>query len=187
MSIEGIIKMVEQFELDKRTGIDLPNENVSQTPKSWMPYILKKDGKWADIKTVYASVGQDTDQVTPIAMLRAIASVGMRGKQYIPHFLKEFRPIGAIGEEGGQNYFPGRASFGFQHPEPRLIDLAPNQWDLILKGMWGVVNNGGTAAAIKMPGWDIAGKTGTAQVASLGKDTGNNKASCLVRQFCTGL
>jgi penicillin-binding protein 2 len=41
--------------------------------------------------------------------------------------------------------------------------------------MWGVVNNGGTAAAIKMAGFDIAGKTGTAQVVGLGKDTGANK------------
>jgi penicillin-binding protein 2 len=41
--------------------------------------------------------------------------------------------------------------------------------------MWGVVNNGGTAAAIKMAGFDIAGKTGTAQVVGLGKDSGENK------------
>jgi penicillin-binding protein 2 len=41
--------------------------------------------------------------------------------------------------------------------------------------MWGVVNAGGTGAAIKMAGFDIAGKTGTAQVVGLGKDTGKNK------------
>ena len=41
--------------------------------------------------------------------------------------------------------------------------------------MWGVVNNGGTGASIKMAGFDIAGKTGTAQVVGLGKDVGGNK------------
>ena len=41
--------------------------------------------------------------------------------------------------------------------------------------MCGVVNAGGTGAAIKMAGFDIAGKTGTAQVVGLGKDTGKNK------------
>jgi penicillin-binding protein 2 len=41
--------------------------------------------------------------------------------------------------------------------------------------MWGVVNNGGTGASIKMVGFDIAGKTGTAQVVALGKDVGKNK------------
>ena len=40
MGIEGIIQMIETFGYDKRSGIDLPNEKVPQTPKSWMPYIL---------------------------------------------------------------------------------------------------------------------------------------------------
>ena len=175
MGIEGIIKMVETFEYDKRTGIDLPNEKVPQTPKTWMPYILKHEGKWNDIRTVYASVGQDTVWVTPISMLRAISSVGMRGKEYIPHFLKEFKPIGPVGEEGDLTYIPGRAGFSYQHPEPKLIELEPDQWDMILKGMWGVVNAGGTAAAIRMPNFEIAGKTGTAQVTEVGKDSGKNK------------
>ena len=177
MGIEGILKMIDTFEFDKRTGIDLPNEKIPQTPKTWMPYITKHapNGKWPDIRTVYASVGQDTVVMTPISMIRAIASVGMRGKEYTPHFLKEFKPIAAVGNEGDVAYIAPRPGFGYQHPEPRLIQLEPAQWDLILKGMWGVVNNGGTAGSIKMPGWEIAGKTGTAQVASLGMDNGKNK------------
>ena len=177
MGIDGILKMIDTFEFDKRTGIDLPNEKIPQTPKTWMPYITKHspNGKWPDIRTVYASVGQDTVVMTPISMIRAIGAVGMRGKEYTPHFLKEFRPIAAVGQEGDIAYIPARPGFGYQHPEPRLIELEPAQWDLILKGMWGVVNNGGTAGSIKMAGWEIAGKTGTAQVASLGMDNGKNK------------
>jgi penicillin-binding protein 2 len=41
--------------------------------------------------------------------------------------------------------------------------------------MWGVVNAGGTAGSIRMANWEIAGKTGTAQVAQVGKDVGKNK------------
>ena len=41
--------------------------------------------------------------------------------------------------------------------------------------MWSVVNEAGTARGIKMAGFDIAGKTGTAQVVSLGKDVGQHK------------
>ena len=175
MTIEGVIKMVEEFDYDKRTGVDLPNEKVPQTPKTWMPYFMKKDGRWADIKTVYASIGQDTVQVTPISMFRAIASVGVGGKMYIPHFLKEFRPIAEVGQPGDIAYIPARAGFGFQHPEPKILNMTPEQNALVLKGMWGVVQNGGTGASIRMPGWEIAGKTGTAQVASLGKDSGKDK------------
>jgi penicillin-binding protein 2 len=175
MSIEGIIQMVETFGYDHRSGIDLPNEKVPQTPKTWMPYILKHEGKWNDIRTAMAAIGQDTVVVTPISMIRAVSSVGMRGKEYIPHFLKEFRPIGAVGEEGDLTYQPPRAGFAYQHPEPKLIELQPDQWDMVLKGMWGVVNAGGTAGAIRMPNFEIAGKTGTAQVTEVGKDSGKNK------------
>ena len=41
--------------------------------------------------------------------------------------------------------------------------------------MWAVVNESGTATGVRMAGFDIAGKTGTAQVVSLGKDVGKNK------------
>lgn len=175
LGIEGITKMVETFDYDKRTGIDLPNEKISQTPKTWRSIVEKREGRWSDIRTVMSGIGQDTVVITPIAHLRAIASVGVQGRMYTPHFLKEFKPISAVGEEGGSNFVPARQGFGFQHPEPKIVEMTPEQNDLILKGMWGVVNGGGTAAAIRIPGFDIAGKTGTAQVAVLGKDTGKNK------------
>ena len=175
MGIEGVIQMVETFGYDKRSGIDLPNEKVPQTPKSWMPLVVKNEGKWSDIRTVYSGIGQDTVVVTPISMLRAVAAIGMRGKMYTPHLLKEFRGIPAIGVEGQNDFFPAREGFGFAHPEPKLIEAKPDQWDVVIKGMWGVVNGGGTAGSIRMPNFEIAGKTGTAQVAQLGQDVGAKK------------
>ncbi|HQU83653.1 MAG TPA: penicillin-binding protein 2 [Pyrinomonadaceae bacterium] len=167
MKIEGLIQMVENFDFDKRSGIDLPNEKISQTPKTWMPSILKREGKWSDIRTVYASIGQDTVVVTPISLIRALASMGVQGRMYVPHFLKEFKPIGAIGNEGDLTFIPERPGFGFQHPEPKIIEMTPEQNQIILKGMWGVVNAGGTAASVRMPNLEIAGKTGTAQNSEL--------------------
>ncbi len=175
MGIDNMIKMIEEFDYDKKSGIDLPNEKIPQTPKSFMSYIQKTEGKWNDIRTVYASIGQDTVVVTPISMLRAIASVGVHGQMFVPHFLKEFKAIDAVGNEGDRDYVPARESFGFQHPEPKVIPMTQAQNDLMLKGMWGVVQSSGTAASVRMPGWEIAGKTGTAQVASLGKDKGKLK------------
>jgi len=175
MKVEGLIQMVENFGYDKQSGIDLPNEKVSQTPKSWRPIIEKREGRWSDIRTVYASIGQDTVWVTPISMLRAVASVGVQGRMYTPHFLKEFKAIGSVGEEGSTSYFAERPGFGFPHPEPRIVEMTPEQNELVVKGMWGVVNGGGTGAGIRIPGFEIAGKTGTAQVAELGKDVGDKK------------
>ncbi|MCY7374522.1 MAG: penicillin-binding protein 2 [Pyrinomonadaceae bacterium] len=167
MKIEGLIEMIETFDFDKRSGIDLPNEKISQTPKSWMPSVVKREGKWSDIRTVYASIGQDTVVVTPISMLRAVAPVGVAGRMFVPHLLKEFKAIGAVGEEGDPNYVPAKPSFGFDRPEPKIIEMTPEQNKIMLDGMWGVVNGGGTGAGIKINGFDIAGKTGTAQNSSL--------------------
>ncbi|MCD9186212.1 MAG: penicillin-binding protein 2 [Pyrinomonadaceae bacterium] len=167
MKIEGLIEMIEMFDYDKQTGVDLPNEKVSQTPKSWKPIIEKREGKWSDIRTVYASIGQDTVVVTPISMLRAISSIGVKGKMYVPHFLKEFKSIGSIGDPNDSSFIPERLGFGFQHPEPKIIPMTAEQEEVMVKGMWGVVNGGGTAGSIRIPGFEIAGKTGTAQNSSL--------------------
>lgn len=175
MGIEGIVKMVEDFGYDKRSGIDLPNEKVSQTPKSWMAKVIRDEGKWSDIRTVYSGIGQDTVWVTPISMLRAVSAIGMRGRMYEPHFLKEFKAIAAVGNIGESDYFAARPSSGFLRAEPKLLQATPDQWDVVIKGMWGVVNGGGTAGAIRIPDFEIAGKTGTAQVAELGKDVGDKK------------
>jgi penicillin-binding protein 2 len=88
--------------------------------------------------------------------------------------MKEFKPVG---EPGSGDY---RAARSFQpldstRPNPKVLLIPEDIHHLVVEGMWGVVNNGGTGAAIKMAGFDIAGKTGTAQVVGLGKDVGKNK------------
>ena len=175
MKIEGLIEMVETFDFDKRSGIDIPNEKISQTPKSWKPIIEKREGRWSDIRTVYASIGQDTVVVTPISLLRAIASIGVKGRMYVPHFMKEIRPVRAVGSPGDANYRPARAGKTFDRPNPKMIPMTPEQEEVMVKGMWAVVNDGGTAGSIRIPDFDIAGKTGTAQVAELGKDVGDKR------------
>lgn len=177
MGLEGIIKMVEEFEYDKPTGVDLPHEKTTRTPKYFRQIVEKRNnGKWVDIETVFASIGQVTVDATPISMLRAVASIGVGGKMYIPHFLKEFKAIGAVGDPNDPStYRPEKPAFTFQHPEPKIIEMTPEQNKIVVDGMWGVVNNGGTASKIAMSGLAIAGKTGTAQVAQLGQDVGNKK------------
>ncbi len=168
MTVDGIIKMVEDFGYDQPSGIDLPNELVSRTPKYFKPIIEKRDRRWPDIETVFASIGQVTVEVTPISQLHFISSVGVGGKMFTPHFLKEFRPIAAIGKADEKNHVPERPGFGYAHPEPKIIEMTPEQNAYVLKGMWGVVNAGGTAGRIRIPGFEIAGKTGTAQNSAIG-------------------
>ena len=167
MKPEGLIKMVEEFEYDKPTGVDLPAELTSRTPKYWKP-IKEKTGRWGDIDTVFASIGQVYVEATPISMLRAVSSVGVGGQMFVPHFFKEAKAVPAIGDQDSSEYREERKDIFYDAPPPKIIEMTKEQNDFVLKGMWGVVNNGGTAGRIKMANWEIAGKTGTAQNSSIG-------------------
>jgi penicillin-binding protein 2 len=169
MGVDGIIKMANEFEFSKRTGVDLPHELISWTPAYWKPVFDKRNQGWKDINTVYASIGQDTVVVTPLASLRAVAAIAVGGRMYVPHFFKEARSVGSPDQT---DYRPART---FDRPDPKIIPIPEEQYHVVVEGMWGVVNNGGTGHGIKMAGFEIAGKTGTAQVVGLGKDVGEKK------------
>jgi len=170
MGLEGIMQMVDEFDLNKRTGVDLPHELVSWTPsREFKARFNPRDPEWKDIDTVYASFGQVYDFVTPLAMLRAQMAIANGGRLYVPHLLREARPVSEIGP------FAARPRRGFDRPDPKLIDIPAEQHKLVIEGMWQVVNAGGTGGAARIEGFDVAGKTGTAQVVGLGKDVGKNK------------
>jgi penicillin-binding protein 2 len=175
MGIDGIVEMVDEFDLNKRTGIDLPNEVVSWTPsREFKRRMQPRDPDWRDIDTVYSSFGQVYDIITPISLLRTIAAVSESGKMYIPHLLKEVKPFG----NPGTPEYQGPVTFqplDQARPNPKLVEIPEDIHHAVVEGMWRVVNGGGTGARIMMAGFDIAGKTGTAQVVGLGKDTGKNK------------
>jgi penicillin-binding protein 2 len=171
MGLEGIMAMVDEFDLNKKTGVDLPHELVSWTPsREFKARFNPRAPEWKDIDTVYASFGQVYDFVTPLAMLRAQVAIANGGRLYVPHLLKEARPVSEIGP------FAARPRQTFDRPDPKLIPLPAQQHDMVVDGMWAVVNEpGGTGGAARIEGFDVAGKTGTAQVVGLGKDVGKNK------------
>src|SRR6266550_4411431 len=177
MKLEGIQAMVDEFDLDKKTGVDLPHEIISTTPsREFKARNYPSDPEWKDIDTVYSSFGQGEDVLTPIALLRAHSAIGMKGKMYVPHLLKEVRAIAAVGNDPSRaDYRPARPARTFDRPQPKVLPIPTDQSDVVVHAMWSVVNEAGTATGIKMAGFDIAGKTGTAQVVSLGKEGSEHK------------
>ncbi|MGB9177952.1 MAG: penicillin-binding protein 2 [Pyrinomonadaceae bacterium] len=176
MKLEGIQEMADEFDLNKRTGVDLPHEIISMTPsRELKAKLYPRDPEWKDIDTVYSSFGQGEDVLTPLALIRAHSAIGMHGRMYVPHLLKEIREIGAVGDPSSPDYRTLRPARTFDRPDPKIIPIDREDNDLVIKGMWSVVNEAGTATGIRMAGFEIAGKTGTAQVVSLGKDVGQFK------------
>jgi penicillin-binding protein 2 len=192
MQLDGIMRMVDDWDINKRTGVDLPHELVSWTPNFFKPQLDKRNQPWKDIDTVYASFGQVYDFVTPMALVRTISGVATGGKLYVPHLLREVRATAAVGDPNHrETYRPARPAMTYeqararaqqglqnpkdQRPNPKVIPISEENHHFVVEGMWQVVNAGGTGGAVKMEGFDVAGKTGTAQVVSLGKDVGANK------------
>jgi penicillin-binding protein 2 len=88
--------------------------------------------------------------------------------------LKEVRPVPSIGPfeaRQAQTFVPRDQS----RPNPKIVPTTAENHQMVVDGMWEVVNDSGTGRGIKMENFELAGKTGTAQVVGLGKDVGENK------------
>lgn len=161
MGVDMIHDWVSRFGMGQRTGIDLPGELRGIIPsREWKKRVNPRDPVWKDFDTVLASIGQGSVAVTPIQLLRAEAGIVVGGEFHTPHLLKEAKP----------NQLREVKYYDDKPTEVKLSDLTIQTIDY---GMWGVVNEGGTAGGVGFPREiNAGGKTGTAQVIAKEKARG---------------
>jgi cell division protein FtsI (penicillin-binding protein 3)/stage V sporulation protein D (sporulation-specific penicillin-binding protein) len=132
-------KYLEKFGLSKKTGIDLGGEAKGDISN------LKN---MRDIEYATAFFGQGI-AITPIELVAAMGVIANQGKLTRPYLVEKFI------------YPDGRE----ETTEPKVIDqvISSETAEKLTKMMVSVVENGyGKKAGV--PGYFIAGKTGTAQV-----------------------
>lgn len=154
LGIDRLAFFAHHLGLGARTGIDLPGEDSGVMPSpEWVERVFKR--KWYAGETISVAIGQGAVAVTPLQVAYMIGGVASGGEFHRPHLVQ----WAATNASAGESRFP----------------LSADTVDAVTKGMWGVVNEGGTGAAAHCPGIDIAGKTGTAQVVSVAlKDSAHN-------------
>ncbi|HXG92704.1 MAG TPA: penicillin-binding protein 2 [Blastocatellia bacterium] len=154
LGVDKINEWVTKFGMGQKTGIDLPHEERGIIPsREWKKKVNPADPVWKDFDTVIASIGQGSVAVPPMQLLRAEAGIINGGHFHTPHFLKEAK---ATKLKEVQYYEDTKAVD---------INLSPVTVETVTYGMWGVVNEGGTAGGVGFPkDLNIGGKTGTAQV-----------------------
>jgi penicillin-binding protein 2 len=153
LGIDRIAKYATALGLGQKTGIDLPNEVSGVMPsEEWKIRNFKQ--KWFAGETISVGIGQGAVATTPIQMARAIGAISMGGRMVVPHVVN---PTGLP-----QNYQEIT-----HYTEVKNIPIDPNGWNLITDAMGRVLLPEGTAQSAHIPGIDIAGKTGSAQVVSL--------------------
>ncbi len=162
MGIDNIASFMGKLGFGQRTGVDLGKDDAGESKgvlpsPEWKMRRFKKpeQQKWYAGETISIGIGQGYNAYTPIQLAQAVATLANNGVMYRPHLVKyitdtktgERRPI---------------------EPEPmRDLKLNPKNVDVIRRAMVGVNKEGtGTRAFAGAP-YEVAGKTGTAQVFSL--------------------
>jgi len=141
LGIDRLSYYGSKFGLGHKTGIDLPEEVPGLMPSAeWVQRVFHR--KWYAGETISVSTGQGAVTTTPLQLARMIGGIAMGGVFKQPHLLKD---APTVGEE--------------------RVALSESTVEKITDGMYGVVNeDGGTARNVRLPGIEVSGKSGTAQV-----------------------
>jgi penicillin-binding protein 2 len=152
LGIHRISQYAHMMGLGRKTGVDLPNEDTGLIPsEEWKQKVYK--AKWYAGETISVAIGQGYVSITPIQAAWAMGGLTTGGRLKAPHFVnpKELKKLGFDAPEVmGEEY-----------------EISPNTVDIVTSAMWGVVNEDGVGATgrnARIEGFDVAGKTGTAQV-----------------------
>ena len=154
LEIDQIHKWATALGLGELTGVDLPHEVRGLMPSTaWKRE--QRGEPWYPGETISVAIGQGPVWVTPISMAVMMATIANGGTRVTPHLLK------AINE--GDGFAP------VARPVPKSqVALDPVTLEAVTEGLWNVVNRAGTGGRGRLDGYDVIGKTGTAQVISLG-------------------
>jgi penicillin-binding protein 2 len=140
LGIDRISYYATKFGLGRKTGIDLPSEESGLMPsEEWVQRVFHR--KWYPGETVSVAVGQGAVTTTPLQLARLIGGIASGGIFMQPHMLKDAPNV-------GEEKFP----------------LSDSTVEKITNDMYGVINKGGTGAALKLQDIEFSGKSGTAQV-----------------------
>lgn len=145
LGIDRIAEHAFAMGLGRPTGIDLPGENPGLIPtREWKRNVAS--APWYPGDTISVSIGQGAVSLTPLQLTWAVGGVAAGGLA-TPHIVPR-----DVVEETDRAPYP----------------LGPETIQAVQEALWGVVNGGGTGGRARVAGFDVAGKTGTAQVVSSG-------------------
>jgi cell division protein FtsI (penicillin-binding protein 3) len=137
-------KYIEKFGFGQTTGIDMPGE---------APGLLRRPETWSGIDLATHAFGQGLS-ATPLQMVMAYAAIANGGFLMRPYVVR--RALSSKGEVLVANQ---------PHVIRRVIsERTARSLASMLKD---VTNEGGTGKMAKVEGFDVAGKTGTAQKVDL--------------------
>ena len=174
LGVEHIADIMGRFGFGAETGIDIGGEKPGILPSpAWKKKVFKRpqDQVWFPGETVNFGVGQGYLTVTPVQLAHAAAMLATRGHNFQPRLVT-----------GVRDAFSGTVQPLPVVPLPGIDDVSAADWDIVIQGMMGATSYGTAAAIGKGAPYTLAGKTGTAQVFSVGQGERYNDAANAARQ-----
>jgi penicillin-binding protein 2 len=143
------------------TGIDIAGERGGIMPSpAWKKtaFATREQQVWFPGETVIVGIGQGYWTATLLQLAKATALLAMRGQPYQPRLVRALvdPATGAVEERKPR-------------PLPRIELTQPENWEIIVDAMVAVTTGGTASRAARGAAYSIAGKTGTAQVFSVGQ------------------
>lgn len=140
-------KYVESFGFGRKLGSDFLGEGNGYVPdRAYYDRVYR--GLWNSLTVLSLSIGQGELGCTPLQMANLAAIIANRGYYYIPHIVKKIE---------------GQDSLDRRFYERHYTMVEPKYFEPIVEGMWRGVHVDGTSRMARLDGWDVCGKTGTAQ------------------------
>lgn len=138
---------VKSFGFGERLGCDLYGESKGFVPTTEF-YDKGYNGRWNWGTVISCAIGQGEMACTPLQMANLAAIIANRGYYITPHIIKAI---------------DGRDSIDSRFYERHYTMVSSRNYQPIIDGMWLSVNDDGTSRLAKLDGWDVCGKTGTAE------------------------
>ncbi len=169
IGVEKIAEMCNKFGMGIKTGIELPNEKPGIIPtKKWKKETYGRD--WLLGETINTGIGQGYVLTTPLQLAVYAARIASRGKKISPRIIKGSpelqKEIHSLSLKNS-TIMEKILSYREDTSAEDISGVSKAHIDMIMEGMEMVVNApNGTAyqSRITLPGFEMAGKTGTAQV-----------------------
>jgi penicillin-binding protein 2 len=164
VGIDRLAQLFTRFGLGTLTGIDVGGEKPGLVPSpEWKRKTFPKgDGQtWFPGETVIVGIGQGYLLVTPLQLATVAAKIAARGRTFAPRMVTAIRSTRT-----------GVTQTLAPRPLATVSVADPAHWDVVIGGMIGVTSfpNGTARLSMKGTPYSVAGKSGTAQVFSLGQN-----------------
>ena len=136
LGIEKLTKYAEMFGLNEKSGLEISESK---------PQI-------SDTDSVLSAIGQGTNNYTTSQLARYVTAVANRGKVFQLSLLDK-----TVDKKGNvvKDYQPELRN--------EITEVSDSTWNAVQQGMEDMVSTTGTFDSLRLEGFQMAGKTGTAQ------------------------